>query len=85
MALQIKKDIILSGTSTITEDGGIEKTVAVFSARLSTDNTQANQYPVMSKRDNQLYEENKSIVRADKEAFDEAFYQLEDETSSPIE
>ena len=73
--LKVNKTISFDGTSYVTLEDGTEQIVAYFNATIRADNTtQIN----MSISNAELYEANKTAVRADYTAFQDAVYEVQD-------
>lgn len=73
--LKINKTISFDGTSYVTTEDETEQIVAYFNATIRADDTaQIN----MSISNAELYEANKTTVRADYTAFQEAVYEAQD-------
>ncbi|WP_338753116.1 hypothetical protein [Leuconostoc mesenteroides] len=72
--MKINKSVALNAWSS-TEAG---EQIAYFSANVSSDGTNSS----MSIQNQTLYETNKSLVRKDKAAFDDAVYEVEDAQAS---
>ena len=73
--LKVNKTISFDGTSYVTLEDGTEQIVAYFNATIRVDNTtQIN----MSISNAELYEANKTAVRADYTAFQDEVYKVQD-------
>ena len=73
--LKVNKTISFDGTSYVTLEDETEQIVAYFNATIRADNTtQIN----MSISNAELYEANKTAVRADYTAFQDAVYEVQD-------
>lgn len=73
--LKINKTISFDGTSYVTTEDETEQIVAYFNATIRADDTtQIN----MSISNAELYEANKTAVRADYAAFQDAVYEVQD-------
>ena len=73
--LKVNKTISFDGTSYVTLEDETEQIVAYFNATIRADDTtQIN----MSISNAELYEANKSTVRADYTAFQDAVYEVQD-------
>lgn len=73
--LRNNKTTQFDGTSYITDGDGNEQTVAYFSATIRTDKTVTMSMTVSNA---ELYEENKTTVRADYTEFQTAVYTVQD-------
>ena len=73
--LKVNKTISFDGTSYVTLEDETEQIVAYFNATIRADDTkQIN----MSISNAELYEANKTAVRADYTAFQDAVYEVQD-------
>lgn len=72
--MTITKSVSITATS-VTAEG---QAIAYFSANVSGNGTTSN----MAVQNQDLYEANKKQVRADKIAFDDAVYEVEDEQAT---
>ena len=73
--LKVNKTISFDGTSYVTLEDETEQIVAYFNATIRADDTtQIN----MSISNAELYEANKTVVRADYTAFQDAVYEVQD-------
>ena len=73
--LKVNKTISFDGTSSVTLEDETEQIVAYFNATIRADDTtQIN----MSISNAELYEANKTAVRADYTAFQDAVYEVQD-------
>ena len=73
--LKVNKTISFDGTSYVTLEDETEQIVAYFNATIRADDTtQIN----MSISNAELYEANKTAVRADYAAFQDAVYEVQD-------